>query len=264
MKKSIMKITGMTMFLFALNSCGGGGSNETATVEPEKTTISGDLGEYVEVVENKYEVSGNGSGELSIKVKALKPMTPDELEENDFELSASLLGENGMPVSGTDEFKIHYGSEDKLKSLLKTGSGEEVIKLETLLGGYWKDEHASKVKLFTVSSTVKKKEERNSTTSTSSQKGLNSSTSSTNSGSKDWDKMLDDYDDYVDEYIKFYKKAMNGDQSAMSEYPALMEKATNLQKSMEKAQNNNELSTAQVNRMMKIQTKMANAAMEMQ
>jgi hypothetical protein len=86
----------------------------------------------------------------------------------------------------------------------------------------------------------------------------------TNSESKDWDKMLDDYEDYVDEYIKFYKKAIKGDQSAMSEYPALIEKATKLQTSMENAQKDNELSSNQIQRMMKIQTKMTNAAMEMQ
>ena len=76
--------------------------------------------------------------------------------------------------------------------------------------------------------------------------------------------MLDDYEDYVDEYIKFYKKAMEGDNSALTQYPALMQKATALQQSMAKAQNNNELSATQIQRMMKIQTKMTNAALEMQ
>jgi hypothetical protein len=50
----------------------------------------------------------------------------------------------------------------------------------------------------------------------------------------------------------------------MSEYPALIEKATKLQTSMENAQKDNELSSNQIQRMMKIQTKMTNAAMEMQ
>ena len=76
--------------------------------------------------------------------------------------------------------------------------------------------------------------------------------------------MLDDYEEYVDEYIKFYKKAMKGDNSAMADYPAMMEKATALQTSMANAQSNNELSTTQIQRMMKIQMKMTNAALEMQ
>lgn len=36
--------------------------------------------------------------------------------------------------------------------------------------------------------------------------------------SSDWDKLLDEYEQYVDQYVKTYKKAMNGDMSAMAEY----------------------------------------------
>jgi hypothetical protein len=75
----------------------------------------------------------------------------------------------------------------------------------------------------------------------------------------DYDKVLDDYDQYVTEYVKFYKKAMKGDNSAMSEYPIIMEKATELQKSMEEAQGNNELSIEQSRRMSEIQNKMLKA-----
>ena len=77
--------------------------------------------------------------------------------------------------------------------------------------------------------------------------------------SEDYDKMLDDYEDYVNEYVKFYKKAMTGDQTAMAEYPAMMEKTSQLQISMEKAQNTHELSAAQISRMSKIQAKMLQA-----
>lgn len=258
--------TAITVFgISLLTSCGGSGTKETAKVKPEKTSISGDLSDYIQVVDNQYEVVDDWGGQLSIKVKAIKSMPSETIDENDFELSASLLGDNGMPVSGTGEFEIEYNSEDKLKSLLKSGSGEEVISLKALLGDYKADEHASKVKLFTVSSTVKKKEEPTSTTSSSNSSAETTTSNTTaSSGSEDWDQMLDDYEEYVDEYIKFYKKAMNGDQSAMSEYPTLMEKATKLQTSMEKAQSNNELTASQITRMTKIQTKMMNAVMEIQ
>lgn len=79
------------------------------------------------------------------------------------------------------------------------------------------------------------------------------------SGSEDYDKMLDDYDEYVTEYVSFYKKAMKGDQSALAEYPAMMEKAAKLQESMQQAQGNNQLSVKQITRMSKIQTKMLQA-----
>ncbi len=84
-------------------------------------------------------------------------------------------------------------------------------------------------------------------------------TESETSGSEDYDKMLDDYDEYVTEYVKFYKKAMKGDQTALAEYPEMMEKATKLQESMQEAQGNNQLSATQIGRMAKIQTKMLQA-----
>lgn len=52
---------------------------------------------------------------------------------------------------------------------------------------------------------------------------------------------------------------MKGDQSALAEYPAMMQKATNLQESMQKAQGNNQLSVEQITRMSKIQNKMLQA-----
>jgi hypothetical protein len=52
---------------------------------------------------------------------------------------------------------------------------------------------------------------------------------------------------------------MKGDNSAMSEYPIIMEKANELQKSMEEAQGNNELSIEQNRRMVEIQNKMLKA-----
>lgn len=80
-----------------------------------------------------------------------------------------------------------------------------------------------------------------------------------NAGNPKWDKVLDDYENYVVEYAKFYKKAMSGDMSAMSKYPALMEKATNLSKSLEEAQNSNDLSQKQMNRFIQIQGKFMEA-----
>ena len=95
----------------------------------------------------------------------------------------------------------------------------------------------------------------------------NSSTSSDESSSKvsdgNFDKALDDYDAYVDEYIKFLKKAKDGDASAMSEYPAMLQKAQNMEQSLTDAQTNNNLSADQLQRMLKIQGKLLGAASAM-
>ena len=279
MKKSTPKLALIVTIVVGsfLISCGGNKKSAIAKVKPEKVEISGDLAGYLQVVDNEYEVTENWGGHLSIKVKALKQLAAHELKGNDFDLSASLLGDNGMPVSGTGEFKMDYNSMDKLLSLLKGGSGEEVIQLKTNLGDYKPEEHADKSKKFVVSSTMKAKATASNSSSqspgnsSSSDENASSSQSSDNSsdekisvsGGKNWDKMLDDYEKYVHEYMKFYKSAMKGDQSALSEYPSLLEKATNLSVSMTNAQSDNQLNANQINRMVKIQTEMASAAIEM-
>lgn len=82
------------------------------------------------------------------------------------------------------------------------------------------------------------------------------------SSSEDWDAMLDAYDSYVTKYISYLKKASKGDMSALSEYPALMEKAQELSVKMENAQG--DMTSAQWARYMKITNRMAQAATEMQ
>lgn len=92
--------------------------------------------------------------------------------------------------------------------------------------------------------------------SSSSSNSYNSSSSSKKS-SKNWNKVLDEYEKFVDQYIKTYKKAMNGDMSAMGEYANLLEKAEALEDDLADAED--ELTTAQMNRYMKITEKLSNA-----
>jgi hypothetical protein len=277
LKTTFLKIITISVLTF-FSSCNIDISNKTAKVKAERVDISGDLVEYIQVVQNEYEVVDVQKlyGRLSIKIKALQSLPLDKIEENDFELSASLLADKGIPISGVNEFKINYNSKEKLKSLLKFGSGEEIISLETYLGGYDEEKYASIVKTFTVFSKIKKKEV-NSTTSKNHHidKSINLNTKSNVVDNKttvnlkesdienDWDEMLDNYEEFINEYIKFYNKAMKGDASAISKYITLMEKALSLQESMLNAQNNNELSIKQVQRMIDIQLIMTNGILEL-
>lgn len=76
----------------------------------------------------------------------------------------------------------------------------------------------------------------------------------------DWDKILNEYEKYVDQYIKTYKKAMNGDMSAKNEYAKLAEKAQKLAAKLENAKD--ELTTAQLKRLAKINEKMQKALLD--
>lgn len=76
--------------------------------------------------------------------------------------------------------------------------------------------------------------------------------------SKKWDKILDDYESYVDQYIKLLKKATSGDLSAMTEYVSFLEKAQELQEELDGAKD--ELTTTQMKRLVKINQKLTDAA----
>lgn len=78
--------------------------------------------------------------------------------------------------------------------------------------------------------------------------------------SNEWDTLLDEYENYVDKYVSFYKKAMSGDMSAMTEYVSLLEKAEKLSSQLETSQN--DMSSAQLKRYLKITEKMTNAILD--
>lgn len=87
-------------------------------------------------------------------------------------------------------------------------------------------------------------------------------TSTTSTASNDFDEVLDSYEEYVDQYVSYMKKAANGDMSALTEYPALMEKAQEVSKKLEDSKD--EMSAAQASRYMQITNKMTAVATQMQ
>lgn len=255
-------------------SCGGEEEQIPAKVKPERLSISGPLGEYLEIVNNEYEIIDDWGGKLSIKVKSIGTIPDEFLKDKEFNLTVSILGENGMPVSGIEDFDLS-GSDDKVISLLEGNSTEEVISFSTLLGGYHAREHNEKAKKFSVSSTLKDKEEsvviysnsdneetfnneQSDDFSSDIQENENIASSTSN---EDWDAILKSYEEYIDQYIKLIKKAKDGDISAMTEYVEMMEKATDLAEKLKNA--GDDLSPSQIAKFTKLQMKLANAASEL-
>ncbi|MCQ2285355.1 MAG: hypothetical protein MJZ76_00570 [Bacteroidales bacterium] len=76
------------------------------------------------------------------------------------------------------------------------------------------------------------------------------------SDSEDWDAILDEYDEYVTSYLKLYKKAMNGDMDAMTEYAEILSDAESLSSKLAAAQGS--MTSAQAARYAKITKKMTN------
>lgn len=89
-----------------------------------------------------------------------------------------------------------------------------------------------------------------------------SSVKELNSAKEDWDALLNSYDEYVEKYNSYIKKAVEGDISALSEYPALLEKAQELSSKLEKSKN--DISATQWARYMEITNKITQIALDMQ
>lgn len=78
---------------------------------------------------------------------------------------------------------------------------------------------------------------------------------------EDWDAVLKSYETYIDNYTALMKKAKTGDASALSDYPAMMQNATDLQTKLGSAEN--QLSTSQMEKFLELQNKLIKAASEM-
>lgn len=268
MKKIKLILTFLTFTVFLVSSCGNDNKSESSnsiSVKPKSIELKGDLSDYFEVIDKEYNIPITDNlldqlitveikrkdKDFAFNVDKLNPFGTNGGEEYHVGFGLELLGDNGpLQVNNATEGGMGgpYSSDDVL-ALLKLKKGET---------GFirWTVDKTEGIKSFQITSALKK-EDANASFSESASTDEDAFAST---GDENWDVMLDDYEEYVDEYLKFYKKAMKGDANALSEYPALMEKATNLQNSMTEAQNDNKLSVEQYERMMKIQMKMLKAA----
>ncbi|MBN1253285.1 MAG: hypothetical protein JXA16_14190 [Bacteroidales bacterium] len=232
------------------------------SVQNNSTEVEGDLHDYLEIIDGTYKASLIGSDlKIGIKLKVLAPLTENiEFEE----MRAELLDNTDMPLTGVGAFHLKYGiwahadQIDKLKNALRKGEGEFAIQLEYDSWGACGRDEALKIasesaKSFSILTKAPTKDiESHSSKSSNSQSNVK-----TTSNSSNWDKVLDSYENYINQYIRLLKKANEGDMSAMTEYVSMMEKATDLAEKLDNA--DDDLTTSQMNRFIKLQTKLANA-----
>ncbi|MCB0540629.1 MAG: hypothetical protein KDE33_24145 [Bacteroidetes bacterium] len=253
-----------------LSACGGNTIKEK-TIKASDIAISGDGSEYIKVVDGEYTMKTvDDKVIIPIKLELTKSVGIESPKMGNLSLIPLDKSGAAVPDIGLDFSPATMSDWGKVEDLLSSEVGK-VATISFEWSYFASEEKQARIMEQTENFEITRADITSSASSSSSVSETEYDNDDENveetvasSGSEDWDEMLDDYEEYVDEYIKFYKKAMKGDNSAMSEYPAMMEKATALQQSMAKAQNNNELSATQIQRMMKIQTKMTNAALEMQ
>lgn len=269
--------------VFAFTSCSGGNGGKIAEVDVtvDNTTIGGKLSQYFTLEDKPYklrprDLDFDGLYEVPVELKCIEPLPEDQRAK----ISLDILDQDGTIISAGNG-RIGDSDNDKLR---QASPGQTVI--ITILFDCDKDVYEKAVKIR-LSSIVKEVEEETSSSSSVSS-GENSAASnnaasndatsnsaassslgevsesvksSSSSGSQDWNALLNSYEQYVDKYISFAKKAANGDMSAMSEYPALMEKAREFSNKLSGAQG--EMSASQWARYMKITSKMTQAAAAM-
>jgi hypothetical protein len=252
MRKMKTTITAFSMALLALTISSCGSVKMEHDVSP--TEVKGGMKQYIDVASGPYKLTvSENHRDLRLTLKLVSKETTDKIFEEVHNLmmgpiEVQLLDDAGVPLSSGGVLHYMEGS-DKLATLLKEGE-ENFFKFEGSI-----TEEALK-NLSTTKFLLNTKATEYVEESTSNDNSSSSSSSKTYS-SADIDAMLDSYDSYTDKYIKFYKKAMKGDAAALSEYPALMEKAEEFSNKLEQA--DGDLSSAQMARMMKIQQKLMSA-----
>lgn len=258
-KQTKFTLLGLVTLLLLLTSCGEKTIPEK-TIKASNIAISGEGSNYIKVVDGNYTLKVV-EDKIIIPVKFELTKKYDGKNPGEFgNISLIPLDKSGVAVPdiGLDLSPATMSDWDKLKDLLKGDVGKTVV-----ISFEWNYFSKEDVQARIMKETENFEITRADFTGSDSEASTDDSSEdvSTDSGSEDWDKMLTDYDEYVTQYVKLYKKAMKGDNSALTEYPAMMEKATALQESMANAQKDNQLSTTQLTRMAKIQAKML-AAMQ--
>lgn len=261
-KQTKSALLGLATSILFLTSCG-------EKIIPEKTikaagiSISGEGSDYVKVVDGDYTLKVV-EDKIVIAVKFELTKKYDKEDEGEFgNISLIPLDKSGVAVPdiGLDLSPATMSDWDKFKDLLKGDVGKTAM-ISFEWNYFSKEDVQVRIMKETENFEITRADFTGSTTEASDGSATDDSDNSlSDTGSENWDKMLDDYDEYVTSYVKLYKKAMKGDNNALSEYPAMMEKATDLQESMTNAQNDNQLSQIQLTRMAKIQGKML-AAMQ--
>lgn len=261
-------------FLLMRNCRGGGSKYETfeqkIELTPNESKVKGYLSGVLEVVDGTYTFDHKGSsytgeGKIQVKIKSIGKGDPNDYGLNDGNngpLCLTICDKNGTPLADFTDINSEYSSDGILKDMM-TNKSENWISFS--IGTYRGLKVPETAATFFITSKQIEKLEYSSSTSTSSSSDTDSDNENTSSSdNKEWDKVLDDYEAYVDKNLKIIKKMKNDDLTAIAEYPALMEKAKDLEESLQSAQKSKSLSSKQINRMMKIQTKMLQATQDME
>ena len=283
MGKKFLLISCAVALIFACSSCGGSKEsmpeNPDFVLKPSKVEITGPLKDYFKVVDKSFNCKYDANAWD-------KYMITIELERTDVDFGGKFdgyepFGTSGYGVEGNYGFGIElrdsmdnivyncaatadglsgvYDSDD-LKALMKLNSGETgVIRWSENLGEMNIEGTNLTFKITSACEENKKgsSSSKSEVTDDDDDSSDDSSSAFDSDSDEDWDAFLDEYEEYVDDYVALYKKAMNGDMDALSEYADVLQDAQDLNNKLSKAKGS--MSSSQVARYTKITNKMVNA-----
>lgn len=260
---------------FLMASCTGIPKEKEVTVSD--VGLSGTLKEYVDIVDGTYTFTHNEEDafitiEFVLTEKPMYESTPILKESYGSSLILQPIDSKGNFIDlGFYGFEAQDTELQKINDLLSNGNQGD--KKKVLFTMPYFNQNENKKLLFTDASDFEivdkafgyeSEEDIIREESTYPDIEINnlesSSSSSSNNSNNDYDKLLDSYEEYVDQYLKFAKKAVNDDMSAMSEYAVLMEKMTHLAESLDNAKGN--MSSRQMKRYLDITNKYATGLTE--
>lgn len=275
MKKSLtLKIVAGIALLFIVAWC-------SISVEPEieipkekevaasNVEVTGFINSYLKVVSGTYKFVNDGSDiAISVKLELIAKPTEKYYTKGSYpELKLNAIGSAGeiITISSYDAFKCERDEFKKVEDLLKGNVGDiKTVSFKHSIG--FAREKAANVmtnantfEIIDDGFTNEKPREENYSSNDSDSNSSDDSNAAISSS--EWDDVLNDYDEYVDDYIKVMKKAANGDMDAIGESADLMQKAQSLGDKLENAKSS--MNGKQINRFLKIQQKLANAAANM-
>lgn len=267
---------GVAVTAMFLTSCGSGdntsesSSNKKMVIKPKSTSIKGELGNYFEVVDKDYNFTGKDNklmvevvrkkGEFEFSTDKLAECRGDygewEGEEAAVGIGFEIFDESGPVFTQSANRFAYFGPNGSGEVIALIGLKEGETSYITIYSKAFSDEvELNNVTSFQLTSAYETTIHGKPEGATSSH---GNSSSSSFEDSDDWDSVLDDYDILVTSYIKLFKKAQEGDMSALAEYPSILEKSQTLSEKLESAKG--DMTAKQVGRMAKIQTKMLQAA----
>lgn len=273
--KKLMKILGVILFASViLTSCGGSKSKNAKSakefsIKPITTYVKGDLSDFFEVVDGTYKLEkAEGSfSDFKLKVQLKRKEPAFDFDAKDlesrgyFNLYCNFKDEGGTPI--IQGVRAYEGMKEI--TTLKPG---ETGWVEFSFSPRYQNYDIEKVTTFEINSTVNKGMSQSNTSNYSEDTETGDEVSNTSNDKKnkttsvDYNKFLNDYENLVNKYINLVKKVNAGDISAMDDAYDILEEAESLAYDLEDAKD--EMTTAQMQRFVKIQAKLAKAINELE